>query len=56
MRHTVSLVRDIDLVAGLNLLGVIVPLGGTGILISSGEAGIRTSSIPGIGILVASLL
>ena len=36
--------------------GVTAPLGGTGILMSSGDDGIIFSLIPGIMILVASLL
>lgn len=37
-------------------IGVIEPLGGTGILMSSGEPGTHFSGSPGILILVASLL
>lgn len=40
----------------LRLIGVTVPLGGTGILMSSGEDGIISCSIPEIVILDASLL
>ena len=39
-----------------NGIGVIAPLGGTGILMSSGDAGIISAGRPGIFILVASLL
>lgn len=37
-------------------IGVTEPLGGTGILMSSGELGTSLSGSPGILILVASLL
>ena len=37
-------------------IGVTEPLGGTGILMSSGELGTNFSGSPGILILVASLL
>ena len=54
--EAVSVISKIRIPAEGHILGVIVPLGGTGILMSSGEGGTKSSSIPGIDILVASLL